>query len=61
MSNLITTYHPELAVLATALVFTALAFWLERGFRRRAERKAQEQLPPEWRWALDETYGPRRG
>jgi positive regulator of sigma E activity len=38
MTDLLTAFRPELTVLATALAFTALAFWLERGFRRRAER-----------------------
>jgi positive regulator of sigma E activity len=61
MTDFLITFRPELAVLATALLFTALAFWLERGFRRRAERRAREQLPAEWRRALDETYGARRG
>lgn len=61
MTYLLTAYHPELTLLGTALVFTALAFWLERGLRRRAARRAQEQLPPEWQRALDDAYGARRG
>jgi hypothetical protein len=61
MTDLLATFQAELALLLRALVLTGIVLGLERGFRRRAERKRREQLPPEWRRALDDAYGPGRG